>query len=382
MNTMDKFRAIYNNPYERAKTWKKAGKKVVGCLPMYFPEEILHAAGILPVTILGNNKPITLADKHLMTNSCQQLRSTFNSLLAGEYDFLDGVAALHVCDQVRFFVEIWQLDHPMAFFFQLWRPYQMKDVNRKFLVRELRRLVEAVETFTGEKISEGALQRSVALYDESRSLMKQLDERRVKNPGCISAADMTKVIAVSMLIPREEFNDLLKDLLAEIPTTAKKTMKVMVAGLLCAAPHEKVLDLIEGGDMAVVADDLYTGGRYYNISARKSGAPIEAIADRYMDMVPCTTYHYPDRWTGEKDRGSVYGEYLVALAQKTGVSGIIILRAMYCDPFDMEFRLMRKKLDEQQIPYQVLVIDQVDSSIESIRTRLEAFEDSLHAMKG
>ncbi len=114
------FRDYCEKPYERAAQIKAAGKtKIIGCLPMYFPEEIIHAAGALPVTLFGSDDPITLGDGHLMTNACDQVRSSFDSLLKGKYDFLDGIAAIYICDQVRFYLEVWQLDHPVDFFHHL-----------------------------------------------------------------------------------------------------------------------------------------------------------------------------------------------------------------------------------------------------------------------
>ena len=41
--------------FAQARAWKeeKPGRKVVGYLPVYVPREIIHAAGMLPVGILG-----------------------------------------------------------------------------------------------------------------------------------------------------------------------------------------------------------------------------------------------------------------------------------------------------------------------------------------
>ena len=48
--------------HPRAKDWKeeKEGRVLVGYMPIYFPREILHAAGAMPVGIFGggDNKQI------------------------------------------------------------------------------------------------------------------------------------------------------------------------------------------------------------------------------------------------------------------------------------------------------------------------------------
>ena len=48
---LDKLVRIADQPYGEAKKWKEHhNKKVVGCFPMHFPEELIHAAGLLPVS--------------------------------------------------------------------------------------------------------------------------------------------------------------------------------------------------------------------------------------------------------------------------------------------------------------------------------------------
>ncbi len=53
---MQKFRAMTESPLEKLAGWKeKNGKKVVACSPMHFPEELIDAAGMLPVVLQETN---------------------------------------------------------------------------------------------------------------------------------------------------------------------------------------------------------------------------------------------------------------------------------------------------------------------------------------
>src|SRR4030067_2329740 len=46
---------VCRSPAGAVSRWKSvSGRKAAGCIPIYVPEEILHAAGMLPVTIWGN----------------------------------------------------------------------------------------------------------------------------------------------------------------------------------------------------------------------------------------------------------------------------------------------------------------------------------------
>ncbi|MBU3914942.1 2-hydroxyacyl-CoA dehydratase, partial [bacterium] len=52
---------IVEQPYEKAKGWKRStGSKVIGVFPMHFPEELIHAAGVLPIVFQESDQPVTL----------------------------------------------------------------------------------------------------------------------------------------------------------------------------------------------------------------------------------------------------------------------------------------------------------------------------------
>lgn len=379
-----RFRDYCEKPYERAAQLKATRKtKIIGCLPMYFPEEIIHAAGALPVTLFGSDEPITLGDGHMMTNACDQVRSSFDSLLKGKYEFLDGIAAIYVCDQVRFYLEVWQLDHPVDFFHQMWRPYKMDSSTQVFFRSELERLISALEEFMGTKITTEALQASIHLYNESRAMMRKLNELRKERPGIISASDMTHIVASSMLIPREEHNELLKQLLAmlelkEAPTGKKQ--RIIAIGHPCSMPETEVLDMIEANGMVIVNDDFFTGGRYFSKDVSASEDPLDAFIDFYVNAIPCTTYHYAETWIKPGKSYSPYADYVIDMMKQGQAKGIVVLKEMYCDPYDMEFVMMKNRFEEEGIPYISIITEHGPGPLEAIRTRVQAFEETLRFM--
>jgi benzoyl-CoA reductase subunit C len=378
---LTKFKDYCERPYERAAQIKATrNTKIIGCLPMYFPEEIIHAAGALPITLFGSDEPITLGDGHMMTNACDQVRSSFDSLLKGKYDFLDGIAAIHVCDQVRFYLEVWQLDHPVDFFHQMWRPYKLDSTTQVFLRSELKRLISSLEDFTGTEITTEALQASIKLYNESRAMMRKLNDLRKERPGIISASDMVRIVASSMLIPREEHNELLGQLLAkleqqEIPASGKQ--RVIVVGHPCGIPETELLDLIEATGMVVVDDDFFTGGRYFSRDVSASGDPIDAFVDFYTNAIPCTTYHFADNWIETGKSYSPYSDFVINLMKEGQSKGVVVVKEMYCDPYDLEFALLKKRFEEEDIPYLTLSTEHGMGPLEAVRTRVQAFEETL-----
>jgi len=345
---------------------------------MYCPEEIIHASGALPVTLFGSDDTITMGDQHIGYNVCHHIRSTYDGLLKGKYDFLDGVAGVHVCDQVRFFMQSWQLDHPFAFFHEICRPYKMDATNILFLISELNRLISALEEFTGNLIDVEALQKSIGMYDRSRAMMRHLYQLRREQPGIIGAQDMVNIITSSMLIPREEHNQIMETLLGMIgekTIMSEQRHKIVAIGSLCVIPDREILDLIEEQGLVIVDDDFYTGGRYIYNKIDSDRDPIESIAYSYMNSVPCTTYNYDD--LGKGGTRSHYADYIVDMVKQNEAEGLLMLRVPYCDPFDMEYVLLKNRLTEENIPYFPLFYEPGMGVSEAIKTRVAAFAESL-----
>ena len=89
---------------------KTSGKKVLGWLCTYTPEELVHAAGIIPYRIFkgGEEEPTTTADTYLQRNLCPFARACMGYALMGHYDFLDGVASTHTCDAIHRLPYVWE----------------------------------------------------------------------------------------------------------------------------------------------------------------------------------------------------------------------------------------------------------------------------------
>jgi len=70
---LDRFAGIAGDPLSYARQWKEKGKgKVVGCNGLYVPEEIIHAAGMLPVVILEKEGRLP-RPRHICRTSCADI---------------------------------------------------------------------------------------------------------------------------------------------------------------------------------------------------------------------------------------------------------------------------------------------------------------------
>src|SRR5512136_842728 len=102
-----------------ARAWKAAqpGRKVVAYMPVYVPCEIIHAAGMLPLGILGGGEGMEVihGDAYYQSYICRIPRSTLELGITGKLDFVDGFLFPSICDVIRNLSGIWKLLFPNVY---------------------------------------------------------------------------------------------------------------------------------------------------------------------------------------------------------------------------------------------------------------------------
>lgn len=369
-----RFAEVVEKPYETASAWKKQNRKgVIGCFPMYVPEEMVHATGMLPITLIGSDEPITLADSYLQPFVCALARSDFDLLLKGELDFLDGLIFADICDPLICISDLCRRHKPNFFYHALVLPATVSSPSsQKRAVQEFGKLKAALETFTGKVLSDETLRQSIAVYNHNRALLTRLNELRRDNPALLSVREFATIVAASLLMPKEEHSQLLAKVLRELkrvkPKKDEDKVRLVLSGNLCEDPHLDLLGLVEEGGAVVVDDDLYIGTRYFATPVDENGDPVEALAQRYLDGVPCPTKHNPSQ---------DWGKYLVDMARKAEAQGVVILVAKFCDPHLLVYPYLRDKLTEAGIPHLLLETEQGKVPLGPMRTRIQAFVERL-----
>jgi bcr-type benzoyl-CoA reductase subunit C len=364
---------IARDPFETLRNWKESTrKKMIGCMPMQIPEEIIHAAGALPIVIPEGIGPVTAASKHIQYFFCGYARSVVDSVLKGQWDCLDGLVTQDTCHTMRPLFDIIEANHPFDYMRRVFMPVAVaKKQAKPFLLGELERFRASVGKFVGKEIDDESLRASVDIYNTNRDLMMRLYDLRRQRPGLLTVREMVDVTLAGMLMPKEEHNDLLKKLLAALPdrtpplSDVNNRVRLVLTGSLCEAPPAELLALVEDLGGIVVDDDLYTGSRYFVTRVPSLPNPIEGLAEAYLHMAaPCPTRIYPEMRLGP---------YLVDRVKRAEAKGLIIILVKYCEAHDYTYPHMRRHLDPAGIPYLMIKTEHETSSVEQLKTRLQAF---------
>ncbi|HOC60690.1 MAG TPA: 2-hydroxyacyl-CoA dehydratase family protein [Smithellaceae bacterium] len=328
--------------------WKLNGKKVVGYTCSYVPDEIFHAAGILPFRIRGfGAMDTTIGDTYFGPFICSLPKCMLQLAGEGKFNFLDGAIITPGCDSMRRLDECWRkagkdIEGAIPpFFFHYGVPHKYSDYTVKWMTEETRRLIAAVEEHFSVKITDDDLTKAIKVYNHSRMLLDRFEALRTLDAPPFSGEDALAVILAGTTMPREEYNKLLEQFIADAEKTSgiRDRVRLMLVG--SANDDVELVRVMEGGKAIVVADNLCFGSRFYSDQVDEEGDPVLALSRRYL---------------GHNDCPRMYGDYrrrLEILTQKVAkakIEGVILQNIRFCDLHGSENGLFERDMEARGIP--------------------------------
>lgn len=362
-----KFRELFKMRDANAAEWKrKSGKKIMGCISTYIPEEIVYAAEFLPVEIVGKVETFAKADAYLPSFSCSFMRGFLEKLLEREYEYLDLVALPSLCDSIWGFYSIWRELSPNVCIYLLHYPSQRSREASKYFTEVVERFKSFMEGFAGRDISERDLRAAIEVYEENRRLLRSLYELRKKESPPISGVEALEAVLSSMITPKSLHNQLLEKFLGEIERREeypRGSVRLLVSGHVVEDPD--VLRVIEDSGGLIVSDDLDSGSRYFWSLINDVAKPIESISRRYFELPSPYGSSLEDRI-----------KYLSAMVKEFRVEGIVFLTRKFCDPYLFDYPILGQAMKESGLP-SLLLEYEYPLAKASLKTRVEAFVEML-----
>jgi benzoyl-CoA reductase/2-hydroxyglutaryl-CoA dehydratase subunit BcrC/BadD/HgdB len=140
--------------------------------------------------------------------------------LTGEYDFLDGVVFTNGCDHTRRAYDNWRAQEKTpSFMHMIPVPHVLTEDGLQWYREEVIAFKEHLEESFGVEVTDESLNEAISVYNETRSLLKQLYELRTRKAPPITGAETLKIVVASVSMPRDRYNQMLKELLDEMSLT-------------------------------------------------------------------------------------------------------------------------------------------------------------------
>jgi len=358
------------DPYPSIKEWaRNSGKKIIGSTIADVPEEIIYAFGFLPVAILGTNKPLKKAPSLLPDNACSLARSNLELALSYEGNLFDGFVLPQVCDTTQHLSDIWRINFPGKYVESFLAPRQIDRPSAKHWVKEeIERLILSLGQWSGKTISDEALSKSIAIHNENKALLGELYEIKKKHPGTITNAEFFSLLKLSEQVDKAELNISMKAIKDNLRIREEKGYTgVILVGITCDPPE--IFEIFDELRLNVIGDTLVTGTRYLQgIVALSDGNPIAALVDRHFKR----GFYSPIHDNVYKNLEEIRSLYKVTMAE-----AIIYIHIEFCESQEFDLPDLKRMIKTEGIPIHILNTEYQTTSLSHVRTRLQAFIESL-----
>jgi len=341
----------------------------IGFFCPYVPEELIHAANGHPFRLMGTPIKISHAQVHLPPYCCHLVKSSLESLLQGELDFLKGIVFTQSCDTMLGLSDIWALQRRIPLHFNLGIPTHLdSERSRPYLRAEIDRFKDFLDSHIG-KISPQNLKVSIQLFNQIRESQKELYHRRSKNAAQLPGKDFARIIRAGYLMDRSRYLELLKEVLEALEEKSdgnKDKVPIYVTGNMTHS--DTWFSLIEETGALIVRDDLCSGARTFRLTVREDLDPIEALTERYFNSYFCPTKYM---WA------QAHVESLLKDVQDSGARGVIFLLYKYCEAHFFDYPDLKVALESKGIPTLLLEVEDPSYSIGQLQIRIQAFVEML-----
>ncbi len=352
------------------KRWREAGGKVLGHFQVYFPEEIAHAAGMLPVKMFGASVETRIADSRFGSYLCSILKTCLEQVLSGRVE-LDMFVTHPICDAARNLAPIWgrNFDYPCQILYLPQNPNSSYSVQ--YLKEEYERIQGIIEKVAGQKITNDALQNSITVFNNNRALLRKLYDIKREKPWLVTINEAYTLVAIGGMIPREEHNEILETVIPMIEKrNARKQdrIRVVFEGGFCEQPPLDMLRTV-GRSCYVVDDDLLIGLRYLLEDVDVGDDPLNAMAEAYIHKSTYSPVQHDLRKPKEK--------MLRDRVSNSGAEAVIITAAKMCEPGLEEQVTYTQELEKDDTPYFVSEFEENMTSFDHLEIQLETFVENL-----
>lgn len=368
---INEFKAIADNPRKAMDDYKKeTGKGAVGIMPVYCPEEIVHAAGYLPIGMWGaQKKQISKARTYLPPFACSIMQSVMELQLEGVYDDLEAVIFSVPCDTLKCMSQKWNRPVPAIVFTHPQNRKIAKDAANVFAREEFNIVKEKLEDILDVHISNKAIKNSIAVYNENRAACREFSDVAAEYAAVVTPSDRHAVIKARWFMEKSRHTALVKELIAALkaePAPEFKGKKIIVTGIQ-VEPYD-VLDIFQENGFAIVADDLAQETRNFRQDVPDDDDALMALARAWNEFDGCSL---------ATDANKPKGQMIIDAVKKYGADAVVVCMMKFCDPEEFDYPILLQEFEAAGVKNLYIEVDQESTAFEQVKTRIQTFEEIL-----
>ncbi|MBE6910414.1 MAG: 2-hydroxyacyl-CoA dehydratase [Ruminococcaceae bacterium] len=372
---VQEFAAVAANPKGQLKKYKEAGYKCIGVMPYYAPEELVEAAGMVPLGMWGSNKKtISKAKEYCATFYCTIAQLDLEMLLDGTCDLLDGVITPAICDTLRPMTQNIRvaMEGKLPTIFLAHPQFRRPEFGLEFCRAQYTHVKTELEKIRGSEITDEEIRSAIKVYNKSRAARRAFVKLANEHCDAIDPIQRSAVLKSAFFMRKAEHTEKLEALNAELeklPKAKWNGVKIVTSGIVVDSPA--LLKVLKDNKVAIAADDVAHESRPIRVDADETGDPMMALCKQFADQ------DFDVLLYDEESSQNRRGEFVAKLVEDSGAQGLVLFMQQFCDPEEMEYPYLKKALDAHKIPFIKLGVDQQMRDFGQAATAIQAFVDVL-----
>jgi benzoyl-CoA reductase subunit C len=370
---IEHFRRITEDTHEYAKTLQGKGRLLAGYMCTHVPEEILYAAGIVPLRILSAHESQAMTRSYIHETYCTFSHDCAYQGLQQNYDYLDLIVHSSSCIHMAEAFNVWvrfagfqEKSYLLPF------PHIIHTKHAGgLMVESYGEFKQFIEKFAKRSITDDDIERAIKVYNHTRRLLKRIWEFLRRDNPPITGPDVATATLAAQVMDKQECNQMLEELIRRLevePGKEPSGVRLMVTGGAC--DDLRIFDLIENLNYStnLIFIDSCTAARYFWFEVPEDRPDkLEAIAEGYISRIPCPAKDTVPG-TGEKKRLRFIQQFI----EDFRPDGVVMIYQRFCSPQSMDIMALKPSLNMLGIPWTELELD-TTVPITSFGTQLEAF---------
>lgn len=355
---------------------KDRGRKVVGTFCTYTPKELIYAADAISVSLCSTSDETVLdAEKILPKNLCPLVKSSYGFAITDKCPYMyfsDMIIGETTCDAKK---KMYELLGEIKDTYVMQLPHSKNNFSMALWKNELVELVKKLEEKFNVEITEDKIKDAIKLCNEERKAVKEFFDLAKLNPSPIKGSDMHEALNSSNFkFDKKIYIDEIKSLTNSLKekynkgeTPFKKgTPRILITGCPTGGLVDKIVKQLEDVGSSVVCFENCIGTKNFEMLVDENKEPIDAIAERYLN-IPCSIM------TPNDDRMNRIKEYI----KDYSVDGVVDVTLTACHTYAIETEKVRRTVESCGKSYLAIETNYSNSDAGQLRTRLEAFVEML-----
>lgn len=365
---LERFHQVAAHPADQMKSYLDQGKKVILTAPVYTPDEIIHAMGMVPMGAWGGDLELEESKKYFPAFICSIVQSAVELGIKGVYDGASAIVIPSLCDSLKVMGQNWKYAVPSIPFIPMTYPQNRKPAfGLTFTLAGYQRVISDLEKVTGITFDEAKLADSLTVYNEHNAVMRELSALLAQHPE-VNATQRSDIYKSAFFMLKEEHTALVRELMDALRAQPASTapLTIYTTGILADAPGlNSILDEL---GMQIVGDDVAAQSRQYRTDAPDDGTPLERLGRKFCAMDNCSVLYDVD-----KKRVNL----IVDEAKERDAKGVLVVLTKFCDPEEFDYPLIRDACQAAGLVCTIIEVDRQMVNYEQARTAIETMKDLL-----